>query len=329
EMARMAPIERSRLATCIRGMEVSSGDLSLAMGLVGLDIVARLAPHAPNVTPIAASALFAGMVLRSRALALAVPLAAMLVSDLVVGAYDWRVMSVVYAGLALPAVLGMWGRARSAVLLPPLVLSSSLFFFATTNFAVWASSGMYAHDLHGLIHCYVAALPFLQNTVIGDMSWATLLFGSWWSAKFLFAPKMNSVWAANSVCSLSHSSRTGDFSRWKLIACSSRCLQPWRRNSSSVCADGSAKPDCGIRLATDTPSRSSLTAISAALITTVTPLTIGAPSTLASGSLPNNIIGMPPVGTMTSAPPSMRRRASRSKMACSSNSFAGDVKASM
>jgi len=184
----MALIARIRRAACIRGMEVSSGELSLAMGLVGLDIVARLAPHAPNVTPIAASALFAGMVLRSRALALAVPLAAMLVSDLLVGAYDWRVMSVVYAALALPALLGMWGRARSAVLLPPLVLSSSLFFFATTNFAVWASSGMYAHDLHGLIHCYVAALPFLQNTVIGDMFWATLLLGSWWSAKFLFAP---------------------------------------------------------------------------------------------------------------------------------------------
>jgi len=43
-------------------------------------------------------------------LALAVPLAAMLLSDLVLGAYDWRVMSVVYASLAFPAVLGMWGR---------------------------------------------------------------------------------------------------------------------------------------------------------------------------------------------------------------------------
>jgi hypothetical protein len=191
----MALIARIRHATCIHGMELSPGELSLAMGLVGLDIVARLAPHAPNVTPIAASALFAGMVLRSRALALAVPLAAMLVSDLVVGAYDWRVMSVVYAALALPALLGTWGRARSAVLLP-LVLSSSLFFFATTNFAVWASSGMYAHDLHGLIHCYVAALPFLQNTVIGDMFWATLLFGSWWSAKFLFAPALLTADAA-------------------------------------------------------------------------------------------------------------------------------------
>src|SRR6516162_10368927 len=189
-MTRMALIARIRHATCIHGMELSPGELSLAMGLVGLDIVARLAPHAPNVTPIAASALFAGMVLRSRALALAVPLAAMLVSDLLVGAYDWRIMSVVYAALALPALLGTWGRARSAALLPPLVLSSSLFFFATTNFAVWAFSGMYAHDVHGLVHCYVAALPFLYNTVAGDMLWTTLLFGSWWSAKFLLAPKV-------------------------------------------------------------------------------------------------------------------------------------------
>jgi hypothetical protein len=183
----MALIARIRRATCIHGL--SPGELSLAMSLVGLDIVARVAPHAPNLTPIAASAVFAGMVLRSRALAVAVPLSAMLLSDLVVGAYDWRIMGVVYAALALSALLARWGRAlRPAVVLAPLVLSSSLLFFATTNFAVWAFSGMYALDLDGLIHCYVAALPFLWNTVAGDILWTTLLFGTWWSAKLLFAP---------------------------------------------------------------------------------------------------------------------------------------------
>jgi uncharacterized protein DUF6580 len=188
----MALIARIRRATCIHGL--APAELSLAMSLVALDIVARLAPHAPNVTPVAASALFAGMVLRSRALALAVPLAAMLVSDLVVGAYDWRIMGVVYAALALPALLGMWGRAwRPVVVLAPLVLASSLLFFATTNFAVWAFSGMYAHDLHGLVHCYVAALPFLYHTVAGDVLWTTLLFGGWWSAKFLLAPAPGGV----------------------------------------------------------------------------------------------------------------------------------------
>lgn len=184
----MALIARIRHTTC---MELSPGELSLAMSLVGLDIVARLAPHAPNVTPIAASAVFAGMVLRSRALALAVPISALLVSDLVVGSYDWRIMGVVYAALALPALVARWGRAlRPVVVLAPLVLASSLLFFATTNFAVWAFSGMYAHDLHGLVLCYVAALPFLWNTVAGDMLWTTLLFGGWWSAKFLFAPAL-------------------------------------------------------------------------------------------------------------------------------------------
>jgi Family of unknown function (DUF6580) len=185
----MALIARIRRATCIHGL--APAELSLAMSLVVLDIVARLAPHAPNVTPVAASALFAGMVLRSRALALAVPLAAMLVSDLVVGAYDWRIMGVVYAALVLPALLARWGRAlRPVVVLVPLVLASSLLFFATTNFAVWAFSGMYAHDLDGLVLCYVAALPFLYNTVAGDVLWTTLLFGSWWSAKFLFVSKV-------------------------------------------------------------------------------------------------------------------------------------------
>jgi hypothetical protein len=188
----MALIATIRRAACIHGL--APGELSLAMSLVGLDVVARLAPHAPNVTPIAASAVFAGMVLRSRALALAVPISALLVSDLFVGSYDWRIMSVAYAALALPALLARWARAwRPAVVLAPLVLSSSLLFFATTNFAVWAFSGMYAHDLHGLVLCYVAALPFLYNTVAGDALWTTLLFGCWWSAKFLLAPAPGGV----------------------------------------------------------------------------------------------------------------------------------------
>ena len=180
----MAPMARLGRALCTRGMDLSPADLALAMGLVGLDVIARLAPHAPNFTPVAASALFAGAVLQSRTLALAVPLAAMLASDLILGGYDWRVMGVVYAALALPALLGRWGRARGAIVLVPLAVSSSLFFFATTNFAVWAFSGMYTHDFAGLVHCYVAALPFLQNTIIGDMVWTTLLFGAWWSARF-------------------------------------------------------------------------------------------------------------------------------------------------
>jgi hypothetical protein len=193
----MALIADIRRAAGVLGTEVP-----LAAALVGLDVAARLLPHAPNFTPVAASAIFAGMMFRTRSLALAVPVTAMLLSDLVLGSYDWRLMGVVYASLALPAVLAMWGRKfRLPIVVVPVVLSSSLMFFMTTNFAVWAFSGMYPDDLGGLIRCYVAALPFLQNTVTGDIVWSAALFGTWWLARLAFSPSQATPRVARSLSS--------------------------------------------------------------------------------------------------------------------------------
>jgi hypothetical protein len=155
-------------------------DLLLAAALTALVVVARVMPHAWDFTPVVAASLFAGMVLRSKALALAVPVVAMLASDLVLGWHDWRVMCVVYAALILPAALGLIGRRyRAIVVLLPLALGSSLLFFAASNFAVWAFSGMYPHGAGGLLACYVAALPFLRDTLTGDVLWTAALFGTW------------------------------------------------------------------------------------------------------------------------------------------------------
>ena len=158
-------------------------ELPLAACLLILDVVARLLPHAPNVTPMAASALFAGVIFRSRLVAVTTPVAAMVLGDLILGTYDWRVAGVVYVSLALPAFAGMWDRSlrtpRLPLLLVPLALASSVTFFVTTNFAVWAFGGMYADDLTGLLHCYAAALPFLRNGVMGDLFWTAALFGGW------------------------------------------------------------------------------------------------------------------------------------------------------
>jgi hypothetical protein len=173
---------RSRMAA------VLTSDLLLIAALVTLDVAARLAPHAPNFTPVAASALFAAGVLRVRALALVVPFAAMLLSDAALGFSEWHVMAVVYGALALPAVLGgLVGRVRAPHVIVPVMLSCSLSFFAITNLAVWAFSGMYAPDIGGLVRCYVAALPFLQNTVAGDLFWVSLLFGGYWLVKAVSA----------------------------------------------------------------------------------------------------------------------------------------------
>jgi hypothetical protein len=168
-------------------------ELVLAFGLVGLDVAARMLPHAPNFTPIAASALFAGAVL-GRPLALAVPLAAMALSDWVLGFYDWRVMIFVYVGLTMPAAIGLLTcRSHKPTRLLPLAAASSVFFFITSNFAVWMFSGIYARDAAGLVKCYIAALPFFQNTLMGDLFWTAVLFGGFWLARLALGDRRAQV----------------------------------------------------------------------------------------------------------------------------------------
>jgi hypothetical protein len=159
---------------------VSLTDLSVIVLLIGIDVVARIAPHAPDFTPVAATGLFAAAVLRVRAVALLVPVGGMLLGDAVLGFYDWRVLTAVYATLALPALAAGWSRRLrrpgAAIL---LLLTNSLTFFLVTNFAVWAFSPIYAANAAGLLKCYVAALPFLKNMAAGDLFWGLVLFGSY------------------------------------------------------------------------------------------------------------------------------------------------------
>lgn len=157
-------------------------DLALMAFLIVFAVLARLLPHAPGFMPVAASALFAGRMLRIPALAVIVPIAAMLLSSLAMGPDDWRIALIVYAAISLPAVAGMLSRRFSGIAPTAAVMvSCSLFFFAASNFAVWAFSGMYSLDFAGLTQCYVAALPFLQNTVAGDLFWSAVLFGGAWA----------------------------------------------------------------------------------------------------------------------------------------------------
>ena len=156
-------------------------DLGLVAFLIAFNVAARLLPHVPGIWPLAASALFAGRTLRIPALALIVPFGAIMLSDLALTGDDWRVTAIVCAAVTLPAFAGMLARRwHGAVPVIAAMISCSLIFFLATNFAVWAFNGIYPLTFQGLTHCYVAALPFLDKTVLGDLSWTAVLFGGAW-----------------------------------------------------------------------------------------------------------------------------------------------------
>lgn len=138
----------------------------------------RLVPHPPNVTPIAAMALFGGASFASPFVALAVPLSAMVLSDLLLGFGLHPVMPFVYGGFAVTVWFGRGLRARrSPLAIAGAALCGSVVFFVVTNLGVWLVGALYPRTLDGLVACYVAAIPFFRNTLAGDAGYTLALFG--------------------------------------------------------------------------------------------------------------------------------------------------------
>jgi hypothetical protein len=104
------------------------------------------------------------------------PLGALFLSDLVLGFY--RGMPTVYFSVALIVIIGWVALRRvSPIRVGGAAIASSVLFFMLTNFGTWLSSGFYPRTLAGLEACYIAAIPFFQNTVAGDLFYAAVLFG--------------------------------------------------------------------------------------------------------------------------------------------------------
>ena len=165
-------------------MTANSSRLVALLSAILIAAVLRLVPHPPNFAPIGAMALFSGAFFGRRWLAFAAPLAAMILSDSVLGFYSgfW----ITYLAVALIVLIGGLALSRvSPLRVGGAAVASSVTFFMVSNFGTWALSGMYPHTAAGLAACYAAAIPFFQNTLAGDLFYGTLLFGGFRIAELL------------------------------------------------------------------------------------------------------------------------------------------------
>ena len=154
--------------------------------LIALGVAGRLLPHPPNFTPMAAIALFAGFIFIKRYMAVVAVISTMLLCDyfafgsLSVSWFGSKSMFVVYLALLFPIVFKNFLQKKIGVIrIFGAALASSSVFFLATNFAVWAFSPMYEKTFEGLVLCYTMAIPFFQNTVVGDLIWSGVIFGTY------------------------------------------------------------------------------------------------------------------------------------------------------
>lgn len=152
---------------------LNSEKLAIILVLVGAG--SRLLHLPPNIAAVTGVTIFAGFAIRNVWIAMAVPLAAMALADIVLGFYPDLLFT--YAGMAAGVFLA---RGLLHPLTPVRLIGTtflaSVVFFILSNLGVFVS-GYYGYTLEGLIACYVAAIPFWQNSLIADFTSTALVFG--------------------------------------------------------------------------------------------------------------------------------------------------------
>ena len=158
-------------------MEISSAKRIImieSLLLISIGIASRLLPHPANFTAVGGLALFTGARI-GFGKGFMITIITMLMSDALLGFHS--VMWATYGSMALGVYLGYLVQNRSYTFLAIAVVISSLQFCLITNFAVWlAPNTLYPKTFSGLIECYVMALPFFRNSLLGDVVYTTVFF---------------------------------------------------------------------------------------------------------------------------------------------------------
>src|SRR5437879_2486750 len=133
------------------------------LGFILLGVLSRFLPHPPNFTALNSLALFGACFLGSLSLSLLTVFTAMIIT---------------YLSFALIVLMGHWLLKEKSLRRAPIFyfILSSLIFFVVSNFGVWVTDPFYPKTLTGLGLCYLSALPFLANQILGDLSYGVVMF---------------------------------------------------------------------------------------------------------------------------------------------------------
>jgi hypothetical protein len=172
----------------------STKKLHLRTGLLILLIIvaafSRMLPHLPNFSPLAAISLFGAAYFSKKWQMFMIPLVATWLSDLFINNYIyaeyypsftwfyngfyWQYGS--YLCIIVLSIF-LFKKVNTSRIIGGALMATALFFLIS-NFGVWLGSKSYPQTFSGLLSCYTAGIPFLKGTLLGNMFYTAVLFGS-------------------------------------------------------------------------------------------------------------------------------------------------------
>ena len=141
--------------------------------LIVIGFLMRLIPHVPNITPIAAIAIFSAAYLNKKVYVW-IPFVIMVVTDLFIVLHE--VIFFTWGSFILISFFGRYLKNNLNVKNIFIVsVFSSLIFFIVSNFGVWLM--FYPHSIQGFYLCFLKAIPFFRNTFFSNVIFSFLFFG--------------------------------------------------------------------------------------------------------------------------------------------------------
>jgi hypothetical protein len=162
---------------------------------LGVVVDAESTTYPWNFSALPAFCLFGAAFVPDRRLGYALPMLAWFVGDLgiwaITGHVEWAFYPdqvFVYGAIALTVTVGfVLRRSRAWPALLATGFATAVLFYLVTNFGLWACGNgtQYPHTAAGLLDCYVRAVPFFRNHLIGTLAFSALLFSPLAGARLL------------------------------------------------------------------------------------------------------------------------------------------------
>jgi len=162
----------------------------IAVVLIVAAAVSRVLMYPHNFSPMVGMAIFAGAILKDKRFAFILPLASMLLSDILFevfkvapGFWGWGQL----VGYGIFALITIFAFSLKKINVGNVILysvASSVIFFILSNLSFFILDNpvyhTYPQTFNGLVDCYVKALPFFKTSLIADLVYSGILFGTYY-----------------------------------------------------------------------------------------------------------------------------------------------------
>jgi len=157
-------------------------DIILSTIFILVGVLTRTVIHfGPNFEFITAIAIMSGYLMKSSKLAIATPLIAMAITDVIIG--NSNIFLFTWSAYAVAPIIGMIikkFKLKNQILKMLTVeaggMLSAVFFFLWTNLGVVFTTAMYSKDLNGVIASYINGIPFFKPQLAGVLITVPLVY---------------------------------------------------------------------------------------------------------------------------------------------------------